>query len=273
MARPKKVQREKHGKRAIIYIRVSTEEQAQEGHYGPDAQMQVCMDYIKKKKYSVVNIQQDLGISGTKPINDRPGLSSALKLCEDNIADTIVCYAQDRLARKTGVFEQIRDRAKRGGYRLETAREGQELTAEENEISSDTMSFVAAIEGKLIAKRLLGGRREKSKINGRGSSTVPYGYKVKLVVNGDAVQKYIEIDSEAAKVVRLILKQRKIKTYQQVADYLNKRGYVTPRSGNQWTVGHVQGIERNKELYTTGIRRWDGIEAAERWPVLVERKA
>lgn len=272
MARPKKVQREKHGKRAVIYIRVSTEEQAQGGHYGPDAQWSSCADYIQKKKYTAVTTQSDLGISGAKGIDDRPGLASSMMLCESGMADVIVCYAQDRLARKSGVFEDIRERAIRGGYRLETAREGQDLTADENELSADAMSFVASIERKMIARRLYSGRKERSKVDGRGSSIVPYGYKVKLVVEGDEVQKYIEIDSEAAKVVRLILKHRKTKTYQQVADYLNKKGYTTPRSNNQWTVGHVQGIERNKELYTTGIRRWDGIEAAERWPVLMEKK-
>ncbi len=276
MARPKKALRDIHGKRAIIYIRVSTEEQLKGGHHGVEAQLAACIEYLARKGYIEVCIQRDLGKSGAKGIASRPGIATALELCEGGLADVIVCYAQDRLARKSGVFEDIRERAVRGHFRLETARDGQDLTTEENELSADAMSFVASIERKMIAKRLYGGRKERGKIDGRGSSTLPYGYRYHLEVvatsDGDQVVKTIEVDPEAAEVVRIILELRQAHSYQYVADSLNALGHRTPRSGREWTVGNVQGIERNAELYRTGIRRWDGIEGAERWPIIVENE-
>ncbi len=57
-------------------------------------------------------------------------------------------------------------------------------------------------------------------------------------------------------------------TYQATADTLNAAGYQTPK-GSTWTVGHVQGIERHRELYCTGRRVWDGVQATELWPILL----
>ncbi len=265
MGRPRKIINTTPGTRAVIYIRVSTQEQAKGGHYGPEAQFAACESYITQKKYSVIETTSDMGISGAKTVDARPGLSRALTLCEMRMADVVVCYAQDRLARKAGVFDDIRERAIKNRYRLETARDGQVLTAAENELSADAMSFVASIERKLIAKRLYGGRKERSKIDGRGSGFLPWGYK-RSALGG------IVIDPEPAYIISELLWLRSNGyTFQQTADWLNEQGFKT-RNERDWSPASVQTIERNRNLYMTGRRQWDGIEAIQLWPVIfVER--
>lgn len=264
VARPRKETRAARGARAVIYLRVSTEEQTNPGHFGIAAQDESCRAYADRKTYLLVAVHQDLGLSGAKSIEKRPGLRAALRDCEEGRADVVVCYAQDRLARKASVFDEIRERAIRHRYRLEVVREGQDLTADENEISGDVMAFVAGLERKLIARRLYGGRRQRSRRDGRGSAPLPYGYR-RGVDNG------VEINEPAAVVVRLLIGLRDAgMTYQATANRLNAAGYLTPRGGSRWTPGHVQGIERNATLYRTGQRTWGGIDAEQRWPQLVE---
>lgn len=262
--RPRKPDKRARGNRAIISLRVSTEEQARPDHYGLPSQEADCRTYCEKMAYELVVVKTDPGISATKPAEKRPGLLAALTMCEKGEADVIVFGKQDRMARKSAVFDAIRDRARKGGYRLEVADTGMDLSAEENDIPAEIGSFVSVIDRLLIAKRLRGGRRERSKRDGRGSGPLPWGY-----IEDEAFS--VGIDKGAQKTIQTLLRLREHRTYQATANELNKRGYRTA-TGKKWTTGSVQTVERNRELYTTGVRRWNGITAEKRWPVLVKEE-
>lgn len=250
------------GKRAMIYVRVSTDEQKK--GFGPDAQRKVCRAYCERQGYEMIATVEDLGISGTKHWDARDGLREAVQACRDNAADVIVAYAQDRFARKAGVWEEVRDHAITHGYRLEAAQSGQVLTAEENDITSDAMAFVSSVERKMIVKRLRGGREGRAGIDGRGSSYPPYGYV------RDEYGKVIPYDPQA-KVVRHILQLHdKQASYRTIAADLNRRGYTAPMGG-PWSVSSVYVIVQRRDLYETGRRVWDGIEAAQEWPVIYRK--
>jgi site-specific DNA recombinase len=226
------------------------------------AQEEQCRAHCGREGYTVLDVLTDLGISGAKPIEQRPALAEAISRCERHQADVIVTYDQDRLARKAAVFDAIRDRAVKGRFRLEIAKTGQDVAHRENQIPADIQSFVASIERILIARRLSGGRRQRSLLDGRGSGPLPYGF----VRRADGM---LEIDEEAAPSIRLALRLRQQYTYQEVAARLNAAGYRTAR-GKQWTGSHVYKIERHRALYETGVREWDGVVADVRWPIIAE---
>lgn len=248
------------GKRAVIYLRVSTQEQAKPGHYGLDAQASDSEHFAVKQGYTVIATVRDEGISGTKPVGERPGLAAAMTLCDQGKADVIIVAKQDRLARKSGVFDEILDRAMRGRYRLEDTKTGQDLTSRANKIPAHIQAFVASIEAILIADRLYGGRQERSKRDGRGSGRLPWGY----TCSADGT---IEIDQYAAPLIRQVLALRTQYSFRKTATLLNAAGYRT-QQGGPWTSASVQRVEIHRELYTTGQRRWDGIIAAASWPVI-----
>ena len=262
MARPRKVVRANSaGVRAVMYVRVSTAEQVK--GYGPDAQVNACQAYMQRMGYSLINTFQDLGISGTKaPGDDRPGLRDALAFCASGEADVLVCYAQDRLARKSAVFDIIRETAIKHRFRIETAREGYDLTTDESELPAGLTAFMAWYEGRMIAKRLRAGRVERSSIDGLGSGFMPFGYAL-------ASDKRVIVDNEAAKVIRRLFALRRKHTYRQTAQLLNLEGLLAPKGG-EWNVGQVQRIERNARLYRTGERVWDGVTAEQRWPRILK---
>lgn len=264
MGRKRKQSTVRFGKRAVISIRVSGAEQAKPGRYGPENQELVSREYCAQRGYTVVaDPFLDIGISGAAPLPKRKGLSAAIEMCEAGDADVIVFYMQDRLGRGNGIFEQVRHRARRSGYRLEVASDGRVLTDEDDEMNGDVFDFVASMERKLIARRLRGGRRLRSSLDGRGSGPLPFGYTTDIDDN-------IVIDEPAAAIVRELLRLRdEGTTYQLTANTLNQAGYRTPKGG-LWTVGHVQGIERRRHLYTTGERLWAGKLAKERWPIIYQ---
>jgi site-specific DNA recombinase len=262
MARPKKANGEKvYGLRAVVYLRVSTEEQAKEGN-GLEAQNDACVALAERMGYTVIATTRDEGISGTAGIDERPGLAEALKLCMEHKADVLLCYAADRLSRKVGLFDSLREMLIKAGVRFETVKEGQDFTRSEALLMGDIYAAFAAEERRRIAGRLYGGRRVRSKRDGMGSGPIPYGYM--RLADGS-----IAIDTPAAQVVCLLLSLRKEKTYQATADALNTAGYATPKGG-KWTVGHIQGIERHADLYRTGTRKWDGVIAEQAWPVICQ---
>ena len=252
--------KQKLGHKAVIYLRISTDEQKK--GFGMDSQLSMCSEYCQRKGYDIVGIERDEGISGTKTVVQRHGLRRAITLAELG-ADVIVAYHQDRFSRSTGVFDDLRENARSNGYRLETS-DGRELTAEEDELNGDAMAFVATVERKLICKRLKNGRKERSKRDGRGSGPLPYGYEVK--------DNTITVVPSEAETIKLILKSRDAGIgYRKIVELLN--GSLIPsKRGGPWCVGSVQTVIEHKTLYETGKRVWGTVESAELWPMIVTKE-
>jgi DNA invertase Pin-like site-specific DNA recombinase len=80
---------------AVGYIRVSSEEQVESG-LGLDAQRKAILDYAERMGYRV-RIFADEGISGSLPVESRPGLGDALSLARDGVP--LIVVRRDRLAR------------------------------------------------------------------------------------------------------------------------------------------------------------------------------
>ena len=72
--------------KVIGYTRVSTNGQVKYGE-GLDVQVARIKQYCHDKKYDLITIHKDLGVSGC--IEDRPGLIEALAALEDGMADVM----------------------------------------------------------------------------------------------------------------------------------------------------------------------------------------
>ena len=92
---------------AIIYIRVSTTEQAKFG-YSLDAQKEVCLDYATGNNYEVLKVFTEEGESAKTA--DRTELKEMLSYVKKNKSkiDALIIYKMDRLSRDTGDSLTIR---------------------------------------------------------------------------------------------------------------------------------------------------------------------
>ena len=81
---------------AIIYIRVSTQKQA-EAENGLDAQKADCVAYAEKNGFCVGGVFVDAGVSGGAELQDRPGLMSAIESLKKG--SVLLVAKRDRIAR------------------------------------------------------------------------------------------------------------------------------------------------------------------------------
>ena len=102
----------KHPQRVIGYVRVSTEDQADNG-ISLEEQRTRIRAYATAHGLEVVRIAADEGISG-KTIRSRPGLLSALEELSDAEADGLVVCKLDRLSRTTTDLLGLVEQANRG---------------------------------------------------------------------------------------------------------------------------------------------------------------
>src|ERR1700745_2409067 len=81
------------GKRAAIYVRVSTDKQTVEN------QVTALYQIAERRGWEVVEQYSDAGISGAKGHDGRPGLETMLKDASKRKFDVIMAWAIDRLGR------------------------------------------------------------------------------------------------------------------------------------------------------------------------------
>lgn len=81
---------------AIGYVRVSTLEQAEEGH-SLDAQRTAIEQFCRARGWDLTGIKTDAGISGT--LADRPALQEVLDLASKGVFDVVIVHAIDRFYR------------------------------------------------------------------------------------------------------------------------------------------------------------------------------
>ena len=84
-------------KRAVLYSRVSTEEQRENGYSLP-TQVEGCQEYAARNEFEVLAEVTD-DCSGTIPVAERPGGSRIYELLRQRAVDVVVQYTIDRTAR------------------------------------------------------------------------------------------------------------------------------------------------------------------------------
>jgi site-specific DNA recombinase len=84
-------------KRAGVYIRVSTDRQAEEGR-SPESQLQDMQAYCRRRGWEVASVYRDEGFSCRLP--DRPGLQQLLNDVRAGQVDIVMVYYINRFYRK-----------------------------------------------------------------------------------------------------------------------------------------------------------------------------
>lgn len=103
----------RQGNRALVYLRVSTDDQAT----SIEAQRAACARIATQHGYEIVGEYLDENVSGAIAIDKRPALKSALADLASDQADRLIVAKLDRLARNVRVALEIEeDYATRHGW-------------------------------------------------------------------------------------------------------------------------------------------------------------
>lgn len=188
-------------KRAIIYARVSTDEQAETGT-SIEAQIEKSKAYAKSQGIPIVGIFAD-DYTGTTL--DRPELNKARAMLKGGQADVLICFKTDRLDRSEwGVNLLILlQEIKSCGVELHYSENGSrvDLSSPQEMLLESIKGWQSGEERNTIVKRLTNGKIDRAKQGGvLVFGRPPYGYKT--IKTGKITG--LEIVENEADVVRLI---------------------------------------------------------------------
>lgn len=160
-------------KRAIAYIRVSTEDQK----LGPEAQRKAIASWAASQGTEVVAWFEDLGISGAAGLEERPGLSDAITALRESGAGWLVVAKRCRVARSVLVGELVAAQVRLQGANIAAADGVANDPTDEGEMLRGMMAVMATYERALIRSRTRAALAAK-KARGERTGTVPYGFTV-----------------------------------------------------------------------------------------------
>ena len=136
--------------RAIGYVRVSTDEQADSGA-GLEAQRRAIRAEVSRRGWHLVELFEDAA-SG-KSLSNRPGLQEALRAIEEGRAETLVVAKLDRLSRSLMDFAALMERSRKGGWALVALDLGVDTTTPSGEMMANVLAVFAHFERRLIGQR------------------------------------------------------------------------------------------------------------------------
>ena len=159
--------------RAAVYLRVSTDEQAESGA-GLRGQSDACRGLATRSGWEVVGPFADEGISGAAPLDQRPALMDAM--AELGKGDVLLVAKRDRLGRDPIVVAMIESAVERAGARVVSAAgEGTEGNDPSNVLMRRMVDAFAEYERLIIKARTRSALRAKQH-RGERTGRVPFGF-------------------------------------------------------------------------------------------------
>jgi site-specific DNA recombinase len=224
---------------AIIYIRVSTEEQVE--NYSLDTQQEICTKEAQKRNLRVDKVFREEGRSA-KTITQRPVLIEMLEYCRKHKkdVDAVIVYRLDRVSRQTTDYLSIRKKLSEYDIKLLSATEPTGNSPAEKFVETMLAGF-AQMDNDVRGERSRNGLRARF-MKGL-CSYVTHGY---LNQNG-----YITKDPESFSQFREAweLLATGTKTLREIGDFLFERGVKQKKKGGKLLPQTLHRIFRNK-FYT-----------------------
>lgn len=215
-------------KRAVCYVRVSTEEQAS-GGVSLDAQRESLRAYCALRQLDIVELISDEGVSAGKSLHKRPGGGRLLELIKDKSVDAVVAYKLDRLFRKAAECLNVSEAWQNTGvdvHLVDLGGQAIDTSSAMGKFFLTIMAGVAEMERNLIRERTQIAMQHKIRAN-EFTGVAPFGYKP------DAQNLYIEASvEEQSALSRMLELHTQGISIRRIATTLEAEGHV-PR-GARW---------------------------------------
>jgi site-specific DNA recombinase len=225
--------------RVVLYVRVSTDMQAEEGLSIP-AQLNEMREFAARRGWTIVAEFVDPGHSGSSM--ERPGLYALLQAIEQGNCDVVLVHELSRLSRS--IFDTFRIFEELGQRNIGFA----SVKDPDFDFSTPTgrlfLTIIAAINQyylDLLKQHTAKGKRERARQGLYNASIIPHGYQ-----NVGDAKTPPQIEEKEAEAVRLAFETYATGTasYQDVADRLNEAGYRT-RKGKLFSKDTIDDMLRN----------------------------
>lgn len=226
--------------RAVIYCRVSTEEQAEKGT-SLETQEAKCRLQAELRDAEIVAVCIDEGVSGAL-YDTRPQIQNALRLIEAKQANILLTYRIDRLGRKARIVLDIAERIDRAGGMILTC-DGMEYGGSPTgRLMLTQLSAFAEFERETIRERSMAGKKRKAEMNQQPNRSIhPFGFHIvqkKDVQTGaypaDMIGQYVPIPEEARVVREIYARFNGGESLRKIVEWLEASGIKTKTGGEIW---------------------------------------
>lgn len=203
--------------RAIVYVRVSTEEQGKSG-LGLEAQRQKALAYCQLHDHEVVEVVEDAGASGKSL--DRPGMARVLQAVDRREVEVVVVAKLDRATRSVRDLGELLERFNRSKVALASVSEHLDTSTAAGRMVVGMLGVIAQWERETIVERITDAMSVKRRRGERVSRYAPTGWRF----DGDRVVE----DAAAVSVLRTArTMQAEGHSLREIAATLNAAGHRT----------------------------------------------
>jgi DNA invertase Pin-like site-specific DNA recombinase len=223
--------------RAVGYVRVSTEQQAETGA-SLDAQKTKLQAYAVAMDLELVALCEDAGLSAKTLA--RPGLAQALAMLEEGQADALVVVKLDRLTRSVRDLGELVDRYFASRFSLLSLADSIDTRTASGRLVLHVLGAVSQWEREAAAERtrdaLAQLRAEGVQLGGEA-----FGWR-RAAETDEHGRRFVQIAADELATIDRILELRHAgRTIRDIADALDAEGHRTKRGG-RWHATTVQRI-------------------------------
>lgn len=207
-------------KRAALYIRVSTEEQARHG-YSLAAQLEDLKAYATKKKYKIVDAYIDEGVSARKKPFNRKEFKRLLEDVKENKIDTILFIKLDRWFRSVSDYYKAQEILDAHKVEWETTQESYNTTTTNGRLMLNIKLSVAQNESDMTSDRIKFVFAQKRALKQVTCGSVLLGFKIenKHLVHSDkapiakAIFEYYLLHQSFSSTIKWLKQEYQITMY------------------------------------------------------------
>lgn len=233
-------------KKAAIYCRVSTQEQAEEG-YSLEEQQRLIREYCQQKNYEVAMVYEDAGISG-KDIRHRPAMQQLLEDASKKKFHLVMSWKINRISRKLSDAIKIVETLEKYGIGYQSYSEPFESSTPAGKMQFQMMALVGEFERNTIAQNVKMGMRAKAMSGEWCGGIPPFGYcwvTMEGTENHGRRKSRLEVVEREAEAVRLMFQlYASGKGYKAIVGRINREGYRT-KLDNAFSVAQIKSILTN----------------------------
>ncbi len=231
-------------KKAVLYLRVSTEEQVDNFSLG--TQEEICKKEAERRHLKIDRIFKEEGKSA-KSITGRPVLIKLLEYCRKNKKKigAVIVYRLDRISRATADYLAIRQKLTLCGITLISASEPTGDSPSEKLVETILAGF-AQLDNDIRSERSKNGMYARFK-SGLTSSLPPFGY---IKVNGFVMKDEASFD-KVKKAWELMATGTK--STKEMAEIMSKWGLKRAKDGKKLKVTYKFALRIFRSKFYVGI--------------------
>lgn len=214
------------------YIRCSTEEQSASG-LGLDAQAAAIRAYCALRQLDAPEIIADAGVSGARPLADRPGGAALLTKVAARGERHVIILRLDRAFRRASDALATIDRWRARGVHLHVIDMGGaalDITTAVGKLLLSVAACTAEFERDIIGERTRAALRVKRE-RGERAGAIPYGFALDPSDAGGARLIGVAAEQRGLRIIdRLAQRGRSLRRIAAVLDRL----HIPTKKGNTW---------------------------------------